>query len=156
MRVARRTAPLCGGLWRALVAGLLGCALAFILVDAHAEAELRRPPTDPDHGLTGVVTDHTITHQGRRFFQAFFDAWLDQPNHEGVSLTVSEKPSARWGSLILIEYRQETVFKSFVQPGRQEVEALGRQAARVVSERVAREQIEQVLMINPDLAADGW
>ncbi len=115
---------------------------------------LPRPPTDPDQGLTGVVTDRTITNLGRRFFNAFFDAWMDEPDREGVSLSVIEKPSARWGSLIIVEYRHEEIFKSFIQPGKQDIEALGRQAAREAAKRVAAERIERVLMINPDLAAD--
>jgi len=95
--------------------------------------------------------DHTITAIGHRFYQAFARAWLNETDLSRVNLSIYERPSARWGSLIWVAYRRHTVFRTFVSPGRHDLNRLAQQAVQIVAEQVRRRRLEKLLMSDPDL-----
>ncbi len=105
-----------------------------------------------DDGLGTIVTDQTITFTGRAFYSGFSRAWQPPDNDFAGTLAVRERPSARWGSLIWVEYRNEIVFRTFLFPGRVDPEAVGASAAEKVAEVLEQKRIERLMFKEPDLA----
>lgn len=110
-----------------------------------------------DDGITGIITDQTITSLGHAFYTGFTQAWQEPAGEgEAVNLTIRERPSARWGSLVWVEYREETVFRAFIFPGRGDPESMGASAAQQVATKVERMRLEKLLFKDPDLAASEF
>lgn len=124
----------------------------FLLLHSVADCQAEAGGVLGGDGLGGIITDQTITRFGRDFYSGFSQAWQAPEGLDDVNLTVRERPSARWGSLVWVEYRNETVFRTFIFPGRSDPEALGSDAARQVAERIARYRMEQLMFTDPDLA----
>src|SRR5690625_653821 len=55
----------------------------------------------------GVVVNRTITVQGQEFYQFFSMRWSYIAGDASYTLSVHERPSARWGSEIWVEYRRD-------------------------------------------------
>ena len=135
-------------------------ALAFaIMAPASAQppqgderAQARARPADP---YSGVVVNNTITFIGQEFYQTFVANWRDEPNVENFTVTVHERPSARWGSLIFIEYENRELFRAFLSPGRRDfVRQAAADAARFIYQRVVDLEVQRLLFRDPDLAQD--
>lgn len=131
--------------------GLLAAVLLLLLL--HFEMALSDEGTINGDGLGGIITDQTITFLGHDFYSGFSHAW-EPPDEMGeVNLTIYERPSARWGSLIWVEYRNETVYRTFLFPGRTDAESMGASAAAAVAAQVEQQRLEKLLYVNPDLAS---
>jgi hypothetical protein len=57
--------------------------------------------------LDGVLVNQTTTVAGHDFFQYFSFTWREQPNSERFAVAVSERPTARNGCRILIDFGQQ-------------------------------------------------
>jgi len=126
--------------------------------DAHAQrvgsdsAPARARPADP---YSGVVVNSTVTFIGQEFYSSFVARWREESGVEQFSVTVYERPSARWGSLVWIEYAHRQVFRAFLSPGRREfVRTAGLDASGIVYQRVLDLEVERQLFRDPDLAHD--
>ena len=74
---------------------------------------------------------------------------------EPVDLTITEKPSARWGSLIVVEHRNRPVARLFLLAGRSATIApLAAETANYLSRRLADNALLDKLFKNPDLAPE--
>jgi len=102
----------------------------------------------------GIVTDQTITFIGRAFYQGFVRAWQEPPEVGTVNLTVHERPSARWGSLIWVEYRGETIFKTFLFPARKDADVVGARAAVQVASVIEQLRLQRLMSRDPDMAVN--
>lgn len=60
--------------------------------------------------IGGITTDDTVTLVGQDFYDAFSKAWIQMPLSERYIVSIHERPSARYGSLIWVEYEQRRVF----------------------------------------------
>jgi curli production assembly/transport component CsgE len=117
---------------------------------AHAQARYRDP-------YAGVVTNSTITFIGQEFYQEFVALWRDKPAVEPFSLTVIERPSAQWGSLITIEYSGRQMYRAFLSPGRREfIKTAARDASQVVYNNVVDAEVQRQLFRDPDMARDEF
>lgn len=140
-------------------AALAALGLALVLPGTQAqppsngESPLRPAPAmDP---YVGFIVDSTVTFIGHEFYRSFVSAWRDQAPEDRYSLTVVERPSARWGSLVWVEYRQRRVFRTFLSPGRRDhVRLSGRSAAQQVYEAVVEADLQRLLFRDRDLAAE--
>ena len=65
--------------------------------------------------VPGLVTDNTITRVGHDFYRAFTDHWEEE--YPG-SITINERPSARWGSWITIKVDQDLLYQTFLFPSK--------------------------------------
>lgn len=110
------------------------------------------------HGLQetygGIVTDQTITVAGQTFYQAFVAAWHDKPNQERFVLSVRERPSARWGNEVWIEYAQRRVFQAVLPPNRSNIKAVVDQAVEIAYKNVADAEVQRLLFRDPDIGPD--
>lgn len=145
---------------RAKTAVLFGTMLATI-APSHAAPE-------PDNALkgqdlngrvlqelyAGVIVDQTVTVAGHEFYQHFAALWRDKELANRYAISVYERPTARWGSQIWIEYAQRRVFQVFLPPGRANVRAVSEQAAEIAFQNVVDTEVQRLLFREPDLAPD--
>lgn len=103
----------------------------------------------------GVVFDGTVTFVGQEFFRAFVATWRDQPVTQRYSISIYERPSARWGSLVWIEYLHRRVYSAFLSPGRRDhVRLAGTEAARIAFDNIVQTDMDRLMFKDPDLAPD--
>ena len=103
----------------------------------------------------GVVANGTISFIGQEFYREFVANWRDQPQAEQFSISIQERPSARWGSLIWVEYANRQLFRAFLSPGqRDNVKLAAQQASAYVYQRVIDHELERNLYADPDMAPD--
>lgn len=102
--------------------------------------------------LAGMVMHDTMTRTGEAFYRSFVATWqaadLDFPG----TLSVVERPSARWGSLIRVEFDAHPVYQSFIQGHGDQAEEQGQAAARAIIDRFgARLVTGNLFGADPDL-----
>ncbi|MFC7517285.1 CsgE family curli-type amyloid fiber assembly protein [Herbaspirillum sp. GCM10030257] len=102
----------------------------------------------------GIVVNQTVTVAGQEFFQCFVAAWRDRDSSDRYAISVTERPSARWGSQIWIEFAQRRVFQAPLPTARVGIRALSEQATEVVAQMVADMEVERLLFREPDLGPD--
>ena len=103
----------------------------------------------------GFLVDRTMTNFGAAFVREFAHAWRARTLVEPVDLTITEKPSARWGSLIVVEHRNRPVARLFLLAGRSATIApLAAETANYLSRRLADNALLDKLFKNPDLAPE--
>lgn len=150
---ARRLAP--GGL---LCAGLLFAAMAAraaddeVPIDSGTSIELSGTQFEY---ATGFIVDRTMTHFGAAFVHDFSTAWRSQTGTDGVDLTIIEKPSARWGSAITVEYNNRPAAKVFLYAGRSAtITPLAIETARYLAGKVADQRLMSQILRDPDLGKE--
>lgn len=104
--------------------------------------------------LAGVVVNQTVTAAGQEFFHHFAIAWRERELADRYSIAVSERPSARWGSQIWVEFAQRRIFQAQLPAGRAGLRELSERAAEAVFQKVADTEVERLLFRDPDLATD--
>lgn len=129
-------------------------ALAGACAPAVAQREESTRARDP---YVGVVTDATVTIVGQDFYRAFVTVWREQPLSDRYTLSIVERPSARWGSLVWIEYANRRLYSSFLSPGRRDaVRQSAMDAARQVYQSAVDADVERLIFRDPDLAGDEF
>ncbi len=102
----------------------------------------------------GVVVDQTITVAGHDFYQHFVALWRDKEMADRYEISVHERPSARWGNQIWIEYAQRRVFQVFLPGARGKIKAVSEMAVDVAYKNVIDTEVQRLLFREPDLGAD--
>jgi curli production assembly/transport component CsgE len=105
-------------------------------------------------GGGGVVTSQMVTVAGHDFSQYFIAAWRDMDGSEHYTLAVRERPSARWGSEVWVEYAQRRVFHARLPAARAAVGPLSVDAAEAVYQAVQQADLQRKLAGDADLAPD--
>ncbi len=118
---------------------------------AHADVDNQEPLSD---SLGGIVTTDTVTLAGQDFFSAFSRAWSANPLSDRYIVSVHERPSARYGSLIWIEFEQRRVFQAFLPIARSNVRAMAESAAPIALQNVMQADLSRLLFRDADLASD--
>jgi curli production assembly/transport component CsgE len=126
-------------------------------------------PEDIDQGLldetklrsleqaSGFVVDRTITHFGAEFVRYFSQAWRELPGTAEVDVTIVERPSARHGSLVMVEHNNRPVVRAFLYAGRGgTIRPVALAAADYVASRIADETLAGLLLEDADLAKEGF
>jgi curli production assembly/transport component CsgE len=104
---------------------------------------------------TGFVVDRTMTNFGAEFLREFALAWRAQGSHEGVDLTIVERPSARWGSTIFVEYNGQAVARVFLRAGSStSIKPLAQNAASYMAGRVAENSLAALFSQDLDLGKE--
>jgi curli production assembly/transport component CsgE len=104
----------------------------------------------------GVVTNQTITVGGQEFYQNFIAAWRDKELSDRYTLSIHERPSARWGTQVWIEFAQRQVFQANLPPSRPAAKAMSEQAVEVAYQNIVDADIQRLLFRDQDLAADEF
>ncbi|WP_166891024.1 CsgE family curli-type amyloid fiber assembly protein [Massilia sp. CCM 8734] len=110
---------------------------------------------EPDRS-GGIVTDQTTSVAGQDFYRQFTTLWSDRPPLEFFSITVLERPSARRGRRIVVEYAQRTLFEAQLPASRAGIEQVSDDAVQIVYEHMANQLVQRLLFSEQDLAADEF
>ncbi|WP_158904562.1 CsgE family curli-type amyloid fiber assembly protein [Burkholderia sp. L27(2015)] len=109
-----------------------------------------------DEMLGGIVTNQTMTLVGEDFYTSFAQAWRDMPLGDRYVVSIHERPSARWGSLIWVEFEQRRVFDTFLPAARANVASVAVRAASTAYQNVVQADIARLLFHDVDLAGDEF
>lgn len=107
-----------------------------------------------DDALGGVVTTDTVTLAGQDFYTWFAQAWGAIPLSERYIVSVHERPSARYGSLVWVEFGQRRVFQAFLPIARANVRPVAENAAQVAFQNVMQSDLSRLLFRDADMAND--
>lgn len=67
--------------------------------------------------LTGVMVDRTITMAGKTFYRAFSQRAMDNLIIGNATITIQERPDARWGSQIWVMDGNRMYFRTQLSQG---------------------------------------
>src|SRR5690606_3376713 len=104
--------------------------------------------------LRGVLVNRTVTVLGNDFYQFFSTFWNARNENNRYSIAIYERPTARWGSEIWIQFRQERVFHTFLSPARQAAKEVAEAATEVVQRNITRMEIQRMTFQEHDLAPE--
>ncbi|WP_037378022.1 curli production assembly/transport protein CsgE [Serratia sp. M24T3] len=113
-----------------------------------AESPIGKDIKDP-----GLITDHTVSSVGHDFYRMFADRW--ERNYP-ETITISERPSARWGSWITIKVGQDLLYQTLLFPTRRNFGKEVDTALQGVGEALSRRQIDKKLLGTGDLSGDEF
>jgi curli production assembly/transport component CsgE len=102
----------------------------------------------------GVVANQTITVAGQNFYQCFVASWRDKQVSERYAISIHERPSARWGTQVWIEYAQKKVFHAFLPSSIAHIKALGEQAAEIAQQKVVDVEVDRLLFRESEFGPD--
>lgn len=132
-----------------LTLGLLLCCLLGPLQAEEQQSAQARSEAE----LSGLIIDNTISRFGHDFHR-YLSFQLQDAEELENDLVVRERPSARWGSLVWVEYGPRTVYRRFLQPNMTEIEAIAEDAARVIIEDINRSKLQNLLQDTFDMDRD--
>lgn len=104
--------------------------------------------------LTGVLVDRTLTVIGQNFYRAFSQIAMGRPIIDGATLTVHERPDARWGIKVWISTANRVYFRTQLSPRLNDVDAIAHRAIDIVEKAVLKHQISSTLNRSADLGAE--
>lgn len=102
----------------------------------------------------GLVMDETITVTGHDFYQYFVALWRDKPMNERFAVTVRERPSARWGNQVSIEYAQRRVFEAVLPPSSSNIKAVSERAVESSYQNVIDTDTQRLFFRDQDIGPD--
>lgn len=103
--------------------------------------------------VPGLVTDNTITRIGHDFYREFTDHWEEE--YPGA-ITINERPSARWGSWIIIKVDQDVLYQTFLFPNKRDFDKQINIALATVYESLQKRAINKALLNTGDLTHDEF
>jgi len=109
---------------------------------------------DPDGW--GIVTIQPITVAGHEFCRYFIAEWLDQPGSDRYTIALRERPSARWGTQVWVEFGPRRVLQVQLPPARTELKALGESAAESAYQTILDIERQRMFIRDADLAPDEF
>jgi curli production assembly/transport component CsgE len=133
---------------------LAGVALAACPLVVHAGTEASGRNLEPDGW--GIVTNQAITVAGHEFCQYFIAAWLDKPDSGRYPIAIRERPSARWGSQVWIEFGSRRVVQMQLPPARTELKTSGENAAESAYQATVDIERQRRFIRDADLAPDEF
>lgn len=104
----------------------------------------------------GIVTNQAVTVAGQEFCRHFIAEWRDKPGSERYTIAIGERPSARWGSQVWVEFAQRRVLQLQLPPARAGLQALAASAADSVYESILDIERQRQLVHDADLARDEF
>lgn len=105
---------------------------------------------------SGVVLNQAITVAGQDFYQYFVNAWRDKEGGERYTLVIHERPSARWGSEIWIEFAQRRIYRIYLPPARAAIKPISEEAADITYQAVLQADVQRQLIHDADLGSDEF
>ncbi|QXH54183.1 curli production assembly/transport protein CsgE [Pseudomonas fakonensis] len=127
-----------------LVVGL--ALLLYLALHAPARAAM-------EDEMAGFIVDNTISHIGHDFYNAFSDR-LRATSELNFNLVVRERPDARWGSLVTVEYEREVVYRRFLAPNTTQLTIEANAAADLVRQQIVQRKLQRLLQDTTDLERD--
>ncbi|GLO43261.1 MULTISPECIES: curli production assembly/transport protein CsgE [Pseudomonas] len=103
--------------------------------------------------MQGFIVDNTISHIGHDFYYYFADR-LRATSRLDFNLVVRERPDARWGSLVTVEFEREVVYRRFLPPNTTELKDEAVAAADLVKQQIIQRKLQRLLQDTTDLERD--
>ena len=91
--------------------------------------------------IDGLLIDLTITRIGHDFYRDYSTYWQFNFPDSNYTISLHERPSARWGSLIWVEYLSKELFRSFLRPNSSGIKGIAESAASQV-----KGKLDQILL----------
>lgn len=111
----------------------------------------RKALEDP---LGGIVVNRTMTVQGQDFYR-FFSSWWREIDEEGrYTISIHERPSARWGSEVWVQFRRDRVFHMFLPPARSRTRDISKEAVEIAYENITRNELQRAVFQSEDLGPE--
>ena len=107
-----------------------------------------------DDPLGGIVVNRTVTVLGNDFYQYFSTYWREKDISSTFSISIHERPSARFGSEIWVQFRQKRMFHTFLPPARAATKEISAVAVDMVYRNIAESEVERILTRSPDLGPE--
>lgn len=101
----------------------------------------------------GLVIGQIVTMNGRAFYDSFASAWNEKDEAGRFSVSVTERPTARLGSQIYINYGNRRVMQMLLPTNRSQIPAIGADAAAQVFQSILDYQLTQFFG-DPDVGRD--
>ena len=145
----------------ALILCLLGTPLVGAAQDLDAgileESRLDERALQSLEQASGFIVDRTITQFGGEFMRVFSQSWRALPGTQEFDITIIERPTARYGSLVWVEYNNRPIARAFLYAGRSTaIRPIAVAAAEYVAGKLADEALASQLFEDPDLAKGGF
>ncbi|HKS12208.1 MAG TPA: curli production assembly/transport protein CsgE [Pseudomonas sp.] len=125
---------------------LMALGLSLLLAGPQARA-------GAEDEMMGFIVDQTISHIGHGFYNSFTDR-LRATSRLDFNLVVRERPDARWGSLVTVEYEGEVLYRRFLPPNTTQLEEEAVAAADLVKQEVIQRKLQRLLQDTTDLERD--
>jgi curli production assembly/transport component CsgE len=103
----------------------------------------------------GLVMGQTVTLGGRAFYDSFAAAWGEMDEAGRFTVSVVERPTARLGSQVFVNYGNRRMLQMFLPPNRTQIPAIGAEAAAQVFKSILDYQIAQFFG-DPDMGRDEF
>ncbi|WP_386081361.1 CsgE family curli-type amyloid fiber assembly protein [Vreelandella sp. F11] len=113
-----------------------------------------RGSTNAGSELTGVMVDRTITMAGKTFYRAFSQRAMDNLIIGNATITINERPDARWGSQIWVMEGNRMYFRTQLSPRINEADRAAGEAVQTVEEALLRQQLAAALTSDKDLGKE--
>lgn len=104
--------------------------------------------------LTGIMVDRTITMAGKTFYRAFSQRAMDNLIIGNATLTIQERPDARWGSQIWVMEGNRMYFRTQLSPRINEADRVAGEAVNIVEEALLQQQLSAALTSDKDLGKE--
>lgn len=101
----------------------------------------------------GLVVGQTVTMNGRAFYDGFASAWAEMDEAGRFGVSIIERPTARLGSQIFVDYGNRRMVQIALPTNRSQIPAISAEIAAQVYEGILNYQVAQVFG-DPDLARD--
>lgn len=101
----------------------------------------------------GLVVAQTMTMAGRAFYDSFASTWHDKDPDGRFSVSITERPTARLGSQVFVDYGNRRLFQMFLPPNRSLIPEIGAGAAAQVYQAILDYQVAQFFG-DPDIGRD--
>lgn len=121
---------------------------------ASAGPEQARGGQAPSEDYGGIVLNQTVTVAGQNFYRCFVTYWQDKHISGRYAISVHERPSARWGSQVWIEYAQNRVFQASLPSSFSNIKALSEQAAEIAQQKVVDVEVDRLLFREAEFGPD--
>lgn len=130
--------------------------------DASAKDDASQENEDPRQAierifrdpLGGVVVNRTVTVLGKDFYQYFSTRWRQHDEAARYAISIHERPTARFGSEIWVQYRQQRMFHAFLPPARAATRPISEAAVEQVLRNISQRELERLTTRNPDLGPE--
>ncbi|WP_313202524.1 curli production assembly/transport protein CsgE [Pseudomonas sp.] len=103
--------------------------------------------------MKGFIVDNTISHIGHDFYYYFADR-LRATSRLDFNLVVRERPDARWGSLVTVEFDRDVLYRRFLPPNVTQLKEEAVAAADLVKQEVIQRKLQRLLQDTTDLDRD--
>ena len=136
---------------------ITACSLMAILCSGLAQAQSEDKGVIDNESLeevSGIILDRTVTFVGQNFYRNFSDYWRLKFAESKDVLTIYERPSARWGSLIWVEYRSKKLSELFVSPSKNNTKEKAAKFADKVNQKLVKIKLAEHFMDTFDVDKD--